>query len=271
MRPPGGVSLPPESPLRAPRPRPPRLGFDQKDYSSVTKGVKKPTKCAASKQFSCRDRHPKKPRWAFRRKRAVTPGSVPLAPLSSSPAALHPQPKPIGPAKGGQPGADVHQGPAPDAPDDAADQGEKTWAAIRAAHHTDITQSQMADRLRGIHPKALPSPLESAPRTVTKWNSAADEKRAARTVAKDAGVQAAMKHIAAARPGTGASNCESHRPHPARGKGPTMRMMRARRSPLKPGMKPPVTTERATSIPVKITKTDRGVGCRTMFGQPKKP
>jgi hypothetical protein len=137
------------------------------------------------------------------------------------------------------------------------------------AHHTDITQSQMADRLRGIHPKALPSPPGKAPRTVTKWNSAADEKRAARTVAKDPSVQAAMKQVAAARPGTAQATAKVTVPT-REGKGPTMQVMRAG-GPLKPGMKPPVTTERATSIPVKITKTDRGVGYRTMFGQPKKP
>jgi hypothetical protein len=147
--------------------------------------------------------------------------------------------------------------------------GENTGGHPRA-HHANITQSQMADRLRGIHPKAPPSPPGGAPKTVTKWNSPADERRAARTVAKDPNVQSAMKQVAAAKPGTPQATAQVTVPTRP-GKGPTMQVMRAPTGPLKPGTKPPVTTERAASIPVKITKTDKGIGYRTMFGKPGTP
>jgi hypothetical protein len=138
------------------------------------------------------------------------------------------------------------------------------------SHHTIITQPQMADRLRGIHPKAPPSPPGKAPATVTRWNSKADEKRAARLVAKNPAVQNAMKQVAAAKPGTPQATARVTVPVPP-GKGPSMQTMRSGGTPPPPGTKPPVIVQRPGSIPVKITKTNQGIGYRTMFGQPGPP
>jgi hypothetical protein len=139
------------------------------------------------------------------------------------------------------------------------------------AHHTDITQAGMADRLRGIHPKAPPSPPGKEPKTVTKWNSAADEKRAARAITKDPGFQSAMKQVAGAKPGTPQATARLNVPTRP-GKGPTMQVMRAPGGlPPRPGVTPPVTTERAKTIPVNIFKTDKGIGYNTAFGKPGGP
>jgi hypothetical protein len=144
--------------------------------------------------------------------------------------------------------------------------GENTGGHPRS-HHTNITQSQMADRLRGVHPKAPTSPVGGAPKTVTKWNSPADERRAARAVAKDPAVQAAIKQVAAAKPGTPQAAAKVNVPMRP-GKGPMMQVMRG---PAPLGAKPPVTAQRAQSIAVKISKTPQGVGYRTMFGKPGTP
>jgi hypothetical protein len=188
--------------------------------------------------------------------KAIAPGSAPRAPLSVNPPALHPQPKPIGPPKGGKPpfGTKPPKRTFPASPNL---KGLGTFQGQKLPGHADfhnakVTNQQLINRTRGIDPRgnpARPVPVATSPL------SRADERRQNRIVAKSPQVQQANAALAKAKPSASKTLTV---PIPPGRNPPMQKVARAQQ--------PNVTHERANAMFVKLEKTQAGVIRKTIHG-----
>ncbi len=131
--------------------------------------------------------------------RAIAPGSAPRAtPSAGLPPRLNPQPKPIGPAKGGPPPFGTKP-PRPGSPLSPLIRGEKQGGHGQA-FHTKAKDQTLGQRILGTNPDGSKAPPSM--KAATKALSKADEKRTARVLSKSPEVQKAMKQMAASPAGT---------------------------------------------------------------------
>jgi len=203
--------------------------------------------------------------------RAIAPGSVSRAPaVPGLPPRLNPQPKPIGPAKGGPPSFGTKP-PSPNRPGAPATKGQGTHLGkpldghARSRHGPGITNTQLAGRLdpkKPMNPEGTPAkrPINVA----TAPNSKADQTRINRIIGKSSAVQSA--NAAAAKGPVQAKPTMVNVPVPANRNPPMLRVARTGAR----GSGPTHTTEPAKSIKVAVQKTPGGVIHRTVFGEPGK-
>jgi hypothetical protein len=195
--------------------------------------------------------------------KAIAPGSVPRAPLSKIPPALHPQPKPIGPSKGGPPPHPLFPRKPPPGkpqPQQSFVKGSSARALIgigdkegghATSKHLTIPDKDLAPRFAEKHVKSD---------TVSKFATLHDQRRAAAAVRNSPEFRQAKMQLRNAPTGTAASI----RIGIQDGAAPRVRAV-TRSNPDK------VVAKAAPTLFAKVAKTPRGLGAKTLVGEPAPP
>ncbi|MFA6043687.1 MAG: hypothetical protein WC718_01770 [Phycisphaerales bacterium] len=203
--------------------------------------------------------------------RSIAPGSVPKAPPTGSPPRLNPQPKPIGPAKGGPPPFGT-KAPKPTSPLAPLIRGEKQGGHGQA-FHTNAKDATLGARILGKNPDGGKAPPMNA---ATKFLNKSDEKRAARILAKSPEMKAAVQQMAKEPPG--AKPVAVTVPVPAGRTAPALKVV-----PRLPNGQPgPMSVQKATHVTGVVQKGlapthpkhvpgPAKVGYQTMYGRVQAP
>lgn len=205
-------------------------------------------------------------------RRAIAPGSVPRSgPVSGVEPALHPQPKPIGKPPGGVVPFGT-KAPKPTRPMTPLIRGEKQGGHGQA-FHTNAKDATLPARIQGRNPDgSVAPPMQAA----TKFLNKTQEKTAARILAKSPQMQAAVKAMAKAAPGS--KPIAVTVPVPPGGRAPAMKVVPR----LANGQPGPMSVQKATHVTGVVQKGlppthpkhvpgPAKVGYQTMYGQVQKP